>query len=353
MEAWARLRPGIYADYASSRIYETGQQGAAALVAVASGGPRQEVIRLTRAGEAAECFGADTGTAVLCAMAELLLANGAGQVLAVAPACSGEPVTSSDYEAAFALLAGESAPVMVTDAAGEAVLQSAGTMLAALARRGEERILFAGAQSNAQAVDLAAALNRERIVLAGGKAEHAGYAAQSCFLAAALAGAVCALPVTGEALNGLALQGIDRLAETLSEAEIDALIAAGVTPLEQRGGRVRVIRAVTTRTKSGETPDASFRELSTVLTADAVIRAVRTALQARLAASRNHGLTRNAIATAAALELAMQREAGRIESFSPPEAAADPEDATRCLLALRFTVARALNQIRIAATITL
>lgn len=53
--------------------------------------------------------------------------------------------------------------------------------------------------------------------------------------------------------------------------QIDALVTGGVTALECWGGKVSVMRGITTRTKTGQTQDATFRELGTILIVDDVV----------------------------------------------------------------------------------
>ena len=62
---------------------------------------------------------------------------------------------------------------------------------------------------------------------------------------------------------------------------LGALVAAGVTALECVGGRVSVIRGLTTRTKTGDAADKTFRELTTILIVDDVIPSIRRTLRAK------------------------------------------------------------------------
>lgn len=65
-----------------------------------------------------------------------------------------------------------------------------------------------------------------------------------------------------------------------------------MTPVELVGGVCSVIRGVTTRTKTGEAADATWRELTTILVVDDVIPSIRAALGAKFARAKNTAQTR-------------------------------------------------------------
>ena len=73
--------------------------------------------------------------------------------------------------------------------------------------------------------------------------------------------------------------GISGVTAGYEDTEYDALVAAGVTALECVGGRVSVIRGLTTRTKTGDAADKTFRELTTILIVDDVIPSIRRTMQ--------------------------------------------------------------------------
>ena len=202
-------------------------------------------------------------------LVRLLFLNGAAQVKAVAVA------EESGYEGAFALLQGEEEiAVVACDSTALAVQQKlrASVEDASAARR--ERIaVVSGApeETVSEMVERAEALNSERVVLVapGGGDE-----------VAAVAGAIAGERDPAVPLGGAVLRGVEALTRNFDDGELDALIRGGVTPLEAAGGQVSVVRGVTTRTKSGEVADATWRELTTIRIVDDVIPAVRSALRA-------------------------------------------------------------------------
>ena len=64
-----------------------------------------------------------------------------------------------------------------------------------------------------------------------------------------------------------------------------------------------MVRGITTRTRSGESEDATWRELSTVLIVDDVIPAIRESLRARFRRAKNTEQSRGAIRSQVVLEL--------------------------------------------------
>ena len=222
--------------------------------------------------------------------AKELLANGAARVLAV-------PVAEeSGYAAAFALVQEqEGVNVVVCDSEKLAVQQKLrDSVMSASAERRERIAVVAGAAGEtAEAlVKRAGELNSERVVLvAPAVSQEAGGA----WVAAAVAGAICGGSDPALPLGGAELQGISALEKRLDESEVDALIRGGVTPVERVGGSCWVIRGVTTRTKTGQASDQTWRDLTTILVVDDVIPGVREALRARFPRAKNTAQTRGAV----------------------------------------------------------
>ncbi|MDR2933083.1 MAG: phage tail sheath protein, partial [Oscillospiraceae bacterium] len=148
--------------------------------------------------------------------------------------------------------------------------------------------------------------------------------------------------------NGVALETLESCAK-MTENDIQRLIAAGVTVLEQRGG-VRCIRAVTTRTSTNGVADYSLRSLSTTRIIDAVISSIRDTLAARLAGTR---ISMQGVASQVAAELMARQDEGLIEQFDAPSVRALEGDPSVALCALSFKVAHVLSQIHISAHIRL
>lgn len=131
------------------------------------------------------------------------------------------------------------------------------------------------------------------------------------------------------------------------------LVRGGVTPLDSRAGTVSVVRGITTRTRSGESEDATWRELSTVLIVDDVIPAIRESLRARFRRAKNTEQSRGAIRSQVVLELENKKAREIITGYDGVTVTALPENPTVCLVEFAFTVAHGLNQIWLTASITI
>ena len=305
-------RPGVYSSYDASSVVSGGGSGGTVGLAAVSEAEAGKVYTLSRYEDAVSQLGAGDR---MTGLVRLLFLNGAAQVKAVAVA------EESGYEGAFALLEDASA-----------------------ARR--ERIaVVSGAleETVSEMVERAEALNSERVVLVapGGGDE-----------VAAVAGAIAGERDPAVPLGGAVLRGVEALTRNFDDGELDALIRRGVTPLEAAGGQVSVVRGVTTRTKSGEVADATWRELTTIRIVDDVIPAVRSALRARFRRAKNTEQSRGAIRSQVVLELENKLTREIITGYDGVRVEADTENPTVCLVDFSFTVAHGLNQIWVSAHIT-
>ena len=335
-------RPGVYSAYTATAAAQRGnRRGVVAVVAVSQKGTAGTLYALGSYRQAAEAFGAEDG---LTALVKILLANGAARVLAV-------PVANENgYEAAFALVQEqEGVNVVICDSEKLAVQQKLrDSVMSASAERRERIAVVAGAAGEtAEAlVKRAGELNSERVVLvAPAVSQEAGGA----WVAAAVAGAICgpALP-----LGGAELQGISALEKRLDESEVDALIRGGVTPVERVGGRCWVIRGVTTRTKTGQASDRTWRDLTTILVVDDVIPGVREALRARFPRAKNTAQTRGAVQSLVVEVLERKLAAEVITGYDAVEVTALADEPGICLVTFGFTVTHGMDQIWLSAEVT-
>ena len=275
----------------------------------------------------------------------LLLLNGAAAVDAV-PAAD-----ESGYAAAFAALeAVEDVAVVVCDSTTLAVQQALRDSVKAASAARRERIgVAAGGETEtvSQLVTRAEGLNAERMVLVA-PADPSGKGRA----AAAVAGAIAGENDPAVPQGGAELTGVDTLQAQYGDSEIDLLVRGGVTPLECVGGKVSVVRGVTTRTKSGTAADATWRELTTIRIVDDVIPTVRSALRAKFRRAKNTEQSRGAIRSQVVLELENKLAREIITGYDGVTVTADSENPTVCLVDFSFTVAHGLNQIWLSAHIT-
>ena len=338
MNVTEHQRPGVYSVYeASSAVSSQAGGRAAAVAAVCAKGTPGQVYALDSVEQGAGEFG---GGELLTELAELLFRNGAAKVYAV-------PVADeAGYGAAFAALERvEDIAVVVCGSDALAVQQELRDSVkrASESRRERLAVVCGGeGETAAELVERAGGLNCERVVLVPGGVRTA----------AAAAGAIAGETDPAVPLGGAELTGLAGLGENWSESEMDSLILGGVTPLESVGGVVSVVRGITTRTKTGQAKDATWRELSTIRVVDDVIPSLRNALRSKFSRAKNTDQGRGAIRSQVIVELERKAAEEIITGYDAVTVSAVESDPTVCLVEFRFGVAHGINQIWIKAHVT-
>ncbi|WP_066456888.1 phage tail sheath C-terminal domain-containing protein [Anaerotruncus rubiinfantis] len=324
------MRPGVFTDLRVHAAAACGMyRGIAAVARTVSGEPGEAT--LVRDPAQAAVFGTDSA---LYEMIKALLEAGASQIYAI-PA-------GEDYTAAFA--AAERLPVYLLVCDGGADVLAA--HISACCENGRERIGLLAVSDPTAAAAAAGTLNHPHIAVIcdGGDDTHV--------TAAAFAAAVARFGASGS-LNGLPVRSVGGSGGTLTAAQAEMLLAAGAIPFEVCGGEAVCVRAVTSCTKDADgEPDATFRDLSTVLAVDEVLDTVRRAVKARLRGCKNNAATRESIASQITVELEAMRARGILDSYRPPVVAAHPQDSAVCVATLGIRVAPEISQIVLRAEIT-
>jgi len=335
-------RPGVYSSYeVSSSISGSGGGGAVGICAVSETGDKASAQLITSYSQAVSLFGADSSIAALI---KIVFQNGAAAVYAVAV---NKSAASADYAAAFELLkANEAIKTIVCDSESPAVFAAMRESIQTASESHKYRIGVTELAGDAETLTRASAeLNCERMVMVTAVGEVPG--ATAAAVAAVIAASTDpALPLGGAALCGISGGG------AFTDGEINALVRGGVTPVENVSGELSVVRAVTTRSSTGGSPDATWRELSTILIIDDVIPAVKNSLRLRFARSKNTAQTRGAIRTQVIIELENKKAREIIDSYGAVTVSPASEDSTVCEVEFEFTVAHGLNRIELSAHIT-
>lgn len=349
MNVTTHERPGVYSVYgASSLVRGSGGRKTVGLAVINTKAKAGVIQTITSYEGAVSAFGSQD----MAELIRVLLLNGAAAVAAI-------PVANAEgYEAAFAALAEmENISVVVCDSTDQEVQQKLrdSVTAASAARRERIAVVAGGAEESVTALtDRAKALNSERVVLAApGGVSAEGTALSGLTAAAAVAGAIAGQGDPAVPLGGAELLGLNGLSAQYGDNDIDLLVRGGVTPLDSTGGTVSVVRGITTRTRSGESEDATWRELSTVLIVDDVIPAIRESLRARFRRAKNTEQSRGAIRSQVVLELENKKSREIITGYDGVTVSALPENPTVCLVEFAFTVAHGLNQIWLTASITI
>ena len=344
-------RPGVYSVYDTSSVLSGGRAARTIGVAArAAKGEADKAVTVTGYAAGAAAFGEDE-TPGMSTLLRLLFTGGASAVTAVPVGGEG---TAEDYRRAFAVLGREEAQILVCDSGEETVQQALRDAVEEASALRHERIAVVGCAGAevSELVSRAEALNSERVVLVGPDAlDSGGKPLSGVFAAAAVAALAAAGGDPAVPLNGGELKGLGGLSQDYGEGDIDLLVRGGVTPLECVAGTVSPVRGVTTRTKTGGVPDATWRELTTILIVDDVIPAVRSALRSRFSRSKNTARTRAAVRSQVIVELEKKLAAEIISGYDGVTVTASEEDPTVCLVEFGFSVAHGLNQVRLTVHI--
>ena len=349
MSITTHQRPGVYSAYdASALVYGRGRGGLVGLAAVNTAVEAGTLTTVTSYEKAVSVFGTEGDMAILAGLA---LRNGAGGVVCAAVA------DADGYEDAFALLCSrEDIPVMICDSTSLTVQQKLRDSVVAASASRRERIAVVGTTKGEKVdtkVTRAVGLNNERAVLvAPGAVDGEGAAISGNRVAACVAGVLVSEPDPAIPLGGAVLQGLSGLSQHYSDNELDQLILGGVTPVEELGGTVSVVRGVTTRTMTDGSYDSTWRDLCTIRVIDAVIPALRASLRSKFRRAKNTPRGRGAIRAQVVLELENFLSREIITAYDGVTVTADETDPTRALVDFNFTVAHGLNQIWLSAHIT-
>lgn len=315
------------------------------LVAFCENLEKKEIRTFYHYDEAVEALGTE---APALRLVELALLNGASAV------CLSPLVEEGGYAAALRLLnEQEGVYVVLCDSADAAVHAQLKTAVEAAADLRRERLAVVGGAADEDSTALiarAAGLNAARVVLVAPGAAEEDLPGPA--LAAAVAGLIAGETDPAVPLGGAVLRGISDLGARYPEETVDALVRGGVTVVERLAGEISVVRGVSSRTKSGDAPDQTWRELGTIRIVDNVIPGIRNALRARFTRSKNSEQVRNAIRSQVILELENKLRREIIAGYGEVRVSALPEQPTVCLVEFSFRVTHGLNQIWLSAKIT-
>lgn len=339
MNVTEHQRPGVYSVYNTSSV-TSGRSGSGSvgLAAVCAAGEAGKVYTLNSYEQAVSVF---TENEAITGLIRLIFRNGAAKVYAA-------PVSEeSGYAAAFAALEKIGDIRVVTCDSHKPSVQQVlrnGVKAASEARRERLGVVCnETGEAAAKLVERAGALNSERMVLVSSGGAEA---------AAALAGAIAGESDPAVPLGGMELKDITELETEWTDNDIDAMVLGGVTPLETAGGVVSVVRAVTTRTKTNDVEDPTWRELTTIRVVDNVIPGLRDTLRLRFSRAKNTEQGREAIRSQVIVELEKKLDEEIITGYDGVRVSAVEDKPTVCLVEFQFTVAHGLNQIWLSASIT-
>lgn len=275
---------------------------------------------------------------------KILLSSGVGNIF-----FSG---VDTDYTTALALLEEEeSIGVIICDAYASNLLSIKESVLRS-SENLKERIAVVCQNHVTSALASVESINCERIVMVYANSSSP-LAEGSCreYSAAALASLILSENNPIYNFNGAVIPLLSDCEKT-AEADIQSLLGAGISVLENTGGQVECIRTFTTSSQNNGAPDNSLRPLNTILVIDDVLQSIRKSLKSRLKGTHLVRQTLERIASQTVVELDAKQDAGIILDYEIPTVYSSSEDPSVCIVELTFTCAHIISQIHISAHIT-
>ncbi len=338
-------RPGVYSSYTVTPSY-TGAREALPVGIVGRLGLDGDQPVLIRRGDTL------TGGTLAATAARLLFGAGLQEFWACPVA---EGADAAAYTAALEALgeAGEVALIAIEDSAAD-TLTAAAVFAEARSQAQRETLVFAGCAGNVTtAAQLAKGVDHPRVVLCHGAAVPSGESQGAAFWGAvALAAAVAVLEDPGISLTGAELPGLTKVTGA-TYAQVEGLLAAGVTPLYPSGAGVEAVRVLTTSTTQDGSPNRSFSPINSVLIIDYVMKALRRSLAALLKGARSSRQTLSAVASQITVLLGEFADRGIITGYQTPRVYCLADAPEVCVAEVAFTAAYLINQIHIRAQIQL
>lgn len=338
-------RPGVYSSYTVTPSY-TGAREALPVGIVGRLGLDGDQPVLIRRGDTL------TGGTLAATAARLLFGAGLQEFWAC-PVADGADAAA--YTAALEALgeAGEVALIAIEDSAAD-TLTAAAVFAEARSQAQRETLVFAGCAGNVTtAAQLAKGVDHPRVVLCHGAAVPSGESQGAAFWGAvALAAAVAVLEDPGISLTGAELPGLTKVTGA-TYAQVEGLLAAGVTPLYPSGAGVEAVRVLTTSTTQDGSPNRSFSPINSVLIIDYVMKALRRSLAALLKGARSSRQTLSAVASQITVLLGEFADRGIITGYQAPRVYCLADAPEVCVAEVAFTAAYLINQIHIRAQIQL
>ncbi len=356
-------RPGVYSTLDASKAVSAlpGTAKVIGLIANAKQGTKGKKYVVTTYSDAERTFSIDAAYTHMTGLLYQLFKNGAKRIIAVPaaiPANAEGIATDQDYQDALdALLEEEAVQIVVCDSTAATVHAKIKTHVGDASADRKERIAIVGgpAQEASAAEAAAEAINSGRVFYVDPTplAEDGVTELSGAYMAAAVAAQVAINVDPAMPLTGVVLKGFGGLKTKRSGDEIEALISAGVIPIESFNGEIQIVRAVSTYTKDAQgVEDTLWQELTTVLIADDVISSIRNDLARNYKRAKNSDSKRSSIKTRVTTILEAKMRAEIIEFYTEPTVEKNPDKPTQSDVDFGFDVMDPLNQIHINAHMT-
>lgn len=346
MSVIERKSPGVYSDYENSGTAWSNKTNTKVGMVATISADIGTVYNISKASQAKSSFGSDSLVTNLC---KTVLQNGASQIILVSAGNTG-----SGYESALsAIESQDDIGVVICDSELLSVHTLLMNSVVESSQNLKERIgIVVCSSSESNKGTWSSSFNNERVILvAQNSIDDSGNTLSGCILAAALAGVISKMESPASSLNGVSLKGITKLASDLSEEDIDNYISLGITPFEVIVNKVKIIRAVTSKTKTNGVLDESFKEINVILVIDEIIKEIRALLKSNFVGAKNTSDTREAMSSQTALKLQEFLNKKIISDYALPDMSLQEGNTNICSVKLDFSVGKTLNQVHITADI--
>jgi phage tail sheath gpL-like len=345
--------PGVYSEVDASAAVSSvsSNDSVIGIIATASTGVDNKPIAPTSYDDAVAKFGSESN---LVKLMKVAMQNGGNKFILVKAGVDSTSGNTLYQEALDALELEEAVNIVLIDSTNSTDHTLIKTHCKNASDNRRERISFVG---YAAGVDIstvnqnAANLNSGRMYIGFPNLLDVNGTEQSgIFTAAAIAGAVAAEFDPSMPLTGVELNGFFGLAKKLKDSEMESLISAGVIPLEVRSGSIRIVRAVSTYTKSDSgAADITWQELTTTRISDYIFKDLRNRLSVKFSRAKQNQKARDAVKSEVLTGLKTYEILEYIENVTNNDVSIqiNPTNPTRSDVVFKYDVVAPMNVIHL------
>jgi phage tail sheath gpL-like len=263
--------------------------------------------------------------------------------------------STPDYVAALAVSELEEAiDIVLTDSMSPTVFTSIKTSNNSASTNRKERTAVVGFDTNtdiATVIASAITMNSGRMLTAyPNMLDSVGAELPGFYAAAAIAGQLAKEQDPSMPLTGVELAGFYGVSKKLKDSEMEALIDAGVIPLEARNGTIRIVRCITTYTKDAQdSVDITWQEVTTIRISDYIFKDLRATLSREFQRAKQNKDTRDAISSKVMTKLLTYEELDYLENVEEGDVTIEinPFNPLRNDVKFKYDVTGPLNVINL------
>lgn len=264
-------------------------------------------------------------------------------------------VDGPDYVGALEVLEDEEAvDIVIPDTMSPTIFTDIKNHVNSASANRKERIAIIGfdtGTTQATAQTNVEAINSQRVWAAyPNPLNENGQELPGFYAAAAIAGQLAAESDPSMPMTGVELIGFYGLNKKLKDSEMEALIDAGIIPLQIRNGSISIVRLITTYTKDAQNAvDITWQEGTTVRISDYILKDLRTRLARKFSRAKQNKDTRDAIRSEVLTGLFQYENLEYIENVTNEDAVIEvnPINPLRNDVKFKYDVTGPLNVIHL------